>query len=56
VRSIKSACAMLSNRRKRVDELKEEIKHRDKIIYMQQMRLNKMLDIVKNPKEYLKNV
>ena len=51
----KSLLTMLGERRNKVAELRREIEFAQMVIYLQQLRLDKMKDIIKHPNRYLKN-
>lgn len=51
----KSLLTMLGERRNKVKELNNEVQYLNKIVNIQQLRLDKMKDIIKHPNRYLKN-
>ena len=51
----KSLLAMLGERRNKVKELNNEVQYLNKIVNIQQLRLDKMKDIIEHPDEYVKD-
>jgi len=51
----KSLLTMLGERRNKVKELNNEVQYLNKIVNIQQLRLDKMKDIIEHPDEYVKD-